>query len=108
LGKHPLSKFKCVQKRMAPAETGLLALGRAVSATLQAAIEELKPDDQNKLISQDARFFVILHYTFIERESADRVALRLRESRRNYYRQRVNAIRVVAEIVLDWEARSAP
>jgi len=108
LGKHPLSRLNCIKKRVVPAETVRLALGRAVSAILQSAIAQLKPDDTAQLDSRDARYYLILRYAFVERESADRVALRLYQSRRTFYRERLEAIRVVAEIVLEWEERADP
>jgi len=105
LGKHPLTKLNTVIEQM-PRKTRIshIDYGRALGEVLQAAIESIKPADKKKHWSWEARYYAVLLKTYLEGDNNRAVAHSLGISERTLYRYRVKAIRLVTEVVHDWES----
>jgi hypothetical protein len=104
LGKHPLAELQSVKSQI-PLPNGLTHLdkGRALSDLLQSAIENLKPAKRQRDVSRERTFSTILYRAYVEGIPNRQIAGSLHIGVRTMYRYKSKAIRVVAQILRDWE-----
>jgi hypothetical protein len=104
LGKHPLVELQSVKSQI-PLPNGWTHLdrGRALSDLLQAAIEDLKPVKRQRDVSRERMFATILYRAYVEGIPNQQIAALLHVGDRTMYRYKRRAIRVVAQLLRDWE-----
>ncbi len=108
LGKSPLTQLKIVEQSL-PQEKNWSHVDRggALNRILHAAIENLKPMEQYPSFSREVHYYSILHQAYIEGVENKVIAHNLNLSLRSLYRRRTEALRIVAQILRDWEKQSA-
>lgn len=103
LGNHPLTQLASVKRRVAGSKSvSRIDLGRALNQTIRSAIQLLQPQNTESR-HPEARYYLVLYYSFIDGESSDKVARRLSISRRTYYRDLSKAMEIVRQVLNDWE-----
>lgn len=106
LGTHPLAHLRVVATMTSHDHTPLTHVdrGRSLSKALQAAIDELKPDNEPAMVGSETRFYTLLYQAYHEGKENHEVALDLSISDRTFYRERLRALRALAQIVWDIES----
>jgi hypothetical protein len=104
LGKHPLAELQSVKRQTSgSSDSTHLDAGRALSDLLQAAIEDLKPAKRQREISRERFFSTVLFQAYIEGIPNKQIAGSFRVGERTLYRYKAKAVRVVAQLLRDWE-----
>ncbi len=105
LGTHPLAHLRVVATMTTHDHMPLTHVdrGRALSKALQAAIAELKPDDEPANGRRETRFYTLLYDAYHEGKENREVAIALSISERTFYRERRRALQALAQIVWDVE-----
>jgi hypothetical protein len=104
LGNHALVELEIVKRQaVRSSDSTHLDEGRALSDLLQAAIEDLKPAKRQRDISRERMFSTILYQAYVEGIPNTQIAEVLNIGERTFYRYKRKAIRVVAQLLRDWE-----
>jgi hypothetical protein len=103
LGKHRLAGLQSVKRQILQNDSTHLDEGRALSEILQAAIDDLKPAKRQRDFSRERMFSTILYQAYIEIIPNAQIARSLHIGVRTLYRHKAKAIRVVAQLLRDWE-----
>jgi hypothetical protein len=107
LGMHPLAHLRVVAAVPTHNHAALTHVdrGRALSKVLQAAIDELKPEAQLSPVGRETRFYPLLYQAYHEGKENHEVAMALSISDRTFYRERLRALRALAQLL--WDVESA-
>jgi hypothetical protein len=105
LGTHPLAGLRVVATMAVRNHTPTTHVdrGRALSKTLQVAIDELMPTGEPANVGRESRFFTLLYQAYREGKENREIALALSISERTFYRERLRALHALAQIVWDME-----
>ncbi len=106
LGQHPLAQLNSVKRRLRHrSDVSHVDLGRATSEVLQEAIENLKPSNGQRDFSREKHFYTILTKAYLDGMENRTIAASLSIGERTLYRYNFKAIRVIAQILKDWEVQ---
>ncbi len=100
LGTHPLAQLKSVKRRLRNRyQATHVVVGRTVSEVLRAAIEDLKPIDEQRDFSREKHYYSILTMAYVEGVQNKAIADSLNIGERTLYRYTAKAVQCVSQIL---------
>ncbi len=104
LGNHPLAQLRTVARTAKhSSDPTHLDRGRALCDLLVTAIEQPKPAKRQRDFSREKMFATILYRAYVEGVPNQEIAEGLNIGDRTFYRYKAGAIRVVAQLLREWE-----